>query len=156
MSVQLTIPREYGYVLAVASATMFFSMWQGLRVGPFRKAAKIPYPQPYASPEELASEKDPARKQAMYLFNCAQRAHGNFLENYPAVLPAILIAGLGYPRGAAVSGALWTVLRWVYARGYTRKDMTNGKGRLMGSGFWIVQTVLFGMVGKMAWDILMV
>jgi glutathione S-transferase len=134
---------------------MFFSTWQGMRVGPFRKAAGIPYPNAYASPDQIAACTDEKKKSAMYLFNCAQRAHYNFLENYVATLPALLIAGLAYPIAAASTGALWLVFRYMYATGYTRADKTNGSGRLYGSGFWLAQFGLFGMVGKMAFDALM-
>lgn len=72
-----------------------------------------------------------------------------------AVLPSLLIAGLAYPKAAAATGAAWTVFRYIYAVGYTRADKTNGKGRLAGSGFWLAQFVLFGMVGKMGYDALM-
>jgi glutathione S-transferase len=126
-----------------------------MRVGPFRKAAKIPYPNAYASPDQIAACGDEKTKQAMYLFNCAQRSHYNFLENYVATLPALMIAGLAYPIGAAAVGAVWLAFRYIYAVGYTRADQTNGKGRLMGSGFWLAQFVLFGMVGKMGFDALM-
>jgi len=155
MAVPFVIPKEYGYVLVTASASMFFSVWQGMRVGPFRKAAKIPYPNAYASPDQIEACADEKEKQAKYLFNCAQRAHYNFLENYVATLPAILIAGLAYPVTSAASGAIWLVFRYMYAVGYTRADKTNGKGRMAGSGFWLAQAVLFGMVGKMGFDALM-
>jgi len=155
MAVTFTIPKEYGYVLLTAASTMFFSTWQGMRVGPFRRAAGVPYPNAYASPEQISACSDEKKKQALYLFNCAQRAHYNFLENYTAVLPSLLIAGLAYPVSAAVTGALWTFFRYLYAVGYTRADKTNGKGRMAGSGFWLAQAVLFGMVGKMGYDALM-
>jgi glutathione S-transferase len=126
-----------------------------MRVGPFRKAAKVPYPNAYASPEQIAACDDEKAKHAMYLFNCAQRSHYNFLENYVATLPALMIAGLGYPVAAASSGALWLVFRYMYAVGYTRTDKTNGSGRLVGSGFWLAQFALFSMVGKMGFDAFM-
>jgi len=155
MAVPFVIPSEYGYVLATASLSMFFSTWHAMRVGPFRKAAKIPYPNAYASPEQIEACKDENRKHAMYLFNCAQRSHYNFLENYVATLPALLIAGLGYPVSAAAAGSAWLVFRFLYATGYTRADKTNGSGRMIGSGFWLAQFALFGMVGKMGFDALM-
>jgi glutathione S-transferase len=154
-AITFTIPKEYGYILATATGSFILSTWHAMRVGPFRKAAKIPYPNNYASTEQIEACNDADRKQAMYLFNCAQRAHYNFLENYVGFLPALLIAGLAFPRGAAVTGAVWTVFRYFYAVGYTKKDQTNGRGRMMGSGFWLAQFTLFGMVGKMAYDALM-
>lgn len=42
----------------------------------FRKAAGIKYPKACADSGDLSAA-DPEKKKAMYLFNCAQRAHGN-------------------------------------------------------------------------------
>ncbi|KAE9986174.1 hypothetical protein EG328_006437 [Venturia inaequalis] len=151
MSISITLPAEYGYVLATATGSFILSTWHGMRVGPFRKAAKIPYPTQYASDSLLASTTDSTQKQNLYLFNCAQRAHYNFLENYVTFLPALLIAGLKYPVASSVLGAAWCVFRAMYATGYTRADKKDGKGRLMGSAFWLAQFALYGMVGKVAW-----
>lgn len=122
-----------------------------MRIGPFRKAAKIPYPTQYASDSLVASTIDSTLKHNMYLFNCAQRAHYNFLENYVTFLPALLIAGLKFPVASSVLGAAWIVFRTMYATGYTRADKKDGKGRLMGAGFWLAQWALYGMCGTMAW-----
>lgn len=74
-SLSLTIPQEYGYVVVTAASTFFLSFWHGTRVGSFRKAAGIGYPQPYADSAHMSAA-SPEKKKAMYLFNCAQRAHG--------------------------------------------------------------------------------
>lgn len=50
-------------------------MWHGIRIGSFRKAAGIRYPQAYAEKKDMA-DATPEKKKAMYIFNCAQRAHG--------------------------------------------------------------------------------
>lgn len=118
-----------------------------MRVGPFRKAAGVPYPQPYAAFD--------SKSQEAYLFNCAQRAHGNFMENQTSFLAAMMISGLRYPVASAVLGAGWLVSRVIYAVGYTKKDGKDGKGRLAGAGFWLCQFALFGMTGKIGWDVLM-
>lgn len=91
----------------------------------------------------------------MYLFNCAQRAHYNFLENYVTFLPALLIAGLKFPVVSSAIGAVWMLCRTLYATGYTDANRKDGKGRLMGSGFWLAQFALYGIVGKLAWDMVM-
>lgn len=120
-----------------------------MRVPHFRGPAGIPYPNAYASSEAIASCADPNKKEAMYLFNCAQRAHYNFLENYVAALPALLIAGVKYPRAAAGLGALWCVSRVMYAVGYTDPKAKGGRGRYRGAAFWIAQFGLFGICGWM-------
>jgi len=151
--VSLGLPKEYGYVLLTASGTFFLSIWHAMRVGPFRKAAGIGYPAVYATNEQLSTASTPEKKKAMYLFNCAQRAHYNFMENYITFLPAMLLAGLKYPTASAVIGGVWAVFRTMYATGYTRGDKDNGSGRLVGSGFWLCQFVVYGIVGKMGYDI---
>lgn len=47
----------------------------------------------------------------MYLFNCAQRAHGNYLESLTTVALSLLIAGVQYPTLSAGAGAGWLVGR---------------------------------------------
>ncbi|KAL9615707.1 MAG: hypothetical protein Q9204_008685, partial [Flavoplaca sp. TL-2023a] len=48
--------------------------WHLPNTGRFRKAAKVPYPNAYATPDQMKESK------AHYLFNCAQRSHATFLE----------------------------------------------------------------------------
>lgn len=69
------------------------------------------------------------------------------MENFPATIVSLLVVGLQYPKTAAITGGLWSVFRVIYATGYTRSDKEMGKGRLYGSGFWLCQFVLFGLVG---------
>ncbi|OQO10945.1 hypothetical protein B0A48_05200 [Cryoendolithus antarcticus] len=144
----LTLPVEYGYVLLTATFTLFSSSWHGVRVGGFRKAAKIPYPQAYAESNDMKAASGDEKKK-MYLFNCAQRAHGNFLENMPAFTIAMLIAGLRFPVTAAIMGLGWNVSRIFYAVGYTSPNHDKGQGRLYGLTFWLFQAGLIGMVGWM-------
>ncbi|KAK5016042.1 hypothetical protein LTR60_002594 [Cryomyces antarcticus] len=144
MSLILTVPQEYGYVVLSAAATFWVANWQGVRTTHFRQDAGVPYPHPYASASQMASA-TPDQKQKMYLFNCSQRAHANFLENQPSLLAALLIAGLRYPVAASALGLGWTLSRILYAVGYTRPSSTEGKGRLWGGAFWLCQWALFGL-----------
>lgn len=96
----------------------------------------------------------PEQKKKMYLFNCAQRAHGNFLENHSMFIAALLVAGLRYPVTSSVMGVGWIVSRIAYAVGYTRADRDDGKGRLIGAPFWLFQLGLFGMVGWSGYQML--
>ena len=68
--------RLNSYVLVATAGTFFLGMWHGVRVGSFRKNAQIPYPKVLAESADLNAA-SPEQKKAMYLFNCAQRAHGN-------------------------------------------------------------------------------
>ena len=82
---------SYSYVIATAAFSTFIGHWLASRVGTFRRAAKVPYPNCYATDAEAKVDK------AKYLFNCAQRAHANFLEHQSTFLASLLISGLSYP-----------------------------------------------------------
>ncbi|MCJ1411349.1 hypothetical protein MMC19_005437 [Ptychographa xylographoides] len=148
MSFTLTIPREYGYVVLSAISITFVNTWLGSRVGAYRKAAKVPYPNAYASANEAATSKE------KYLFNCAQRAHANFLEAQPSVMTTLLVSGLGYPLLSAGMGILFAVSRVVYAVGYTSPNIEGGKGRYYGSTHYIAQLALAVMSGLVAWNLI--
>jgi len=154
----IQIPKEYGYVLATVASSFLVSVWHGVRVGGFRKAAKCPYPNAMASAESIAAAVDAKEAKAKYLFNCAQRAHGNFMENYPVALAGMMIAGLGYPVASSAAGAAWVVSRVFYAVGYTDPTKEGGNGRFyggLGEVFWVSQLAWLGMIGKMSYDLLM-
>ena len=72
---------------------------------------------------------------------------GNYLENHAPFVIAMLLAGVEYPLTATVMGVGWSLSRIAYALGYTRADTENGKGRLVGSGFWVFQLGAFGLAG---------
>lgn len=122
-------------------------------MGMFRKGAGLGYPAPYADTAQMSSA-DPEKKKAMYLFNCAQRAHGNYLENLPSVIPAMLIGGLRFPVATAIAGLGWSVSRVVYAVGYTDKTKSDGSGRLPGSFFWLFQLAMYVMTGIVGYDLI--
>ena len=117
-------------------------------MGGYRKSAGIKYPKILAESADMNAA-SPEQKKKMYLFNCAQRAHGNYLENQPSVTIAMLITGLRYPLATTALSVAWMVSRVVYAVGYTRADKEDGKGRLMGSPMWLFQ---FGLFGLTAWS----
>jgi glutathione S-transferase len=137
---------RFRYVLLAATGTFFTAAWHAHRIGSFRRIARVEYPNEYATPEQIAAA--PAeKKEALYLFNCAQRANANFIENYPPVLAALLIGGIRQPVLAAIAGALWTAFRIVYAVGYTLKGKTRGSGRRYGSFSTLPQLYLYGLAG---------
>jgi len=148
-----SVPAEYGYVILSATSTFFLGFWHGVRVGGFRKVAGVGYPCPYADSAQMNTT-EPEKKKNMYLFNCAQRAHGNYLENQPSVVAAMLIAGLKYPLLTVALSAGWQIFRVVYAVGYTNPEKTNGKGRMLGSFFWLFQLGLFLSAGYTGYQML--
>ncbi|CAO3587559.1 unnamed protein product [Absidia cylindrospora] len=131
----ITIPTEYGYVLAVSAASALQLVWMSVSVGGARKAAGIPYPYMYA--EKSEAEKDSAKN----VFNCVQRVHQNTLENFPVVTTLLLIGGINHPELSAGAGAIYLFGRVLYASGYKSGDP---KKRLRGSiGYIGVLTLLY-------------
>lgn len=140
MSLTITVPQGYGYTVLVALGVIpILAMGLGVIPGTLRKEAQVPYPNLYATSEQ-AKNNPKAHK-----YNCAQRAHGNYLENMPQTIASMMFAGLFYPTATPVLGAIWTVFRIVYAYGYIESSKPQGKGRLNGSGFWFAQLGLWGL-----------
>ena len=66
------------------------------------------------------------------MFNSAQRAHQNTLENLPIVNLMTIAGALTSPRLAALFGTTWVVGRFLYIHGYS----TGGpSGRRLGGGW---------------------
>ncbi|CAO3581051.1 unnamed protein product [Absidia cylindrospora] len=115
----ITVPSEYGYVLATTLATSVYLIFLTATVGKARSKAKVPYPYAYA--EKSEAEKDPLKN----IFNCTQRAHQNTLEFWPIVTSMSLIAGLSHPVIAAAAHAWWLLGRIIYVRGYITGNPQN-------------------------------
>ncbi|KAF2481368.1 hypothetical protein BDY17DRAFT_187367 [Neohortaea acidophila] len=142
------LPKDYGYVIISAAASFGLGMWHAYRIVPFRKRAGVKYPRYYAENSDITNAESAEKKQALYLYNCAQRAHGNWMENHPPFVIALLVAGLRYPIASTALAVGWMVFRTLYAVGYTRSDKTDGKGRLIGTPASFLQ---LGLYGLMAW-----
>ncbi|KAI1822827.1 membrane-associated proteins in eicosanoid and glutathione metabolism [Xylaria intraflava] len=123
MSFILEVPQGYGYVLAVATSTVFVNTYHKIVVSGARKQSGIKYPTPYATQEQ--ADRDPKALK----FNLAQRAHGNFVENWTSFLVVLLVAGLHHPGPAYYAGAAWVVSRIAYAYGYVNY---GASGRYVG------------------------
>lgn len=83
----------------------------------------------HLDPNAYAPWQEAKEDRAKYVFNCAQRAHGNFIEHQPQFLISLLIAGLRYPVASAAMGLAWCVARIMYAVGYVNGKKEEGKGR---------------------------
>ncbi|CAK7241860.1 MAG: hypothetical protein STHCBS139747_003331 [Sporothrix thermara] len=136
MSLTIQLPAEYGYVFGAATAMFFVNVYHSIMTGYYRKAAKIDYPNCYASAEQAA--KDPAA----YQFNCAQRAHANFIENLPTVLTTMVISGIKFPVLSGSLGAGWAIARILYVRGYI---LRGPKGRYEGAANSLFAIILSGL-----------
>ncbi|CUS11861.1 unnamed protein product [Tuber aestivum] len=142
------IPQEYSYVLAGLFATTLVSQYHILMVGGARKASKVPYPNAYASAEEAIKDKEKFR------FNCAQRAHSNYLENLAVVLPSFLASAVQYPTASSSLLGIWLVGRIVYARGYVgSQHNSSGKGRYKGVFSYIGLIGLAVTTGMSMWKL---
>ncbi|KAL2159615.1 hypothetical protein VTH06DRAFT_2184 [Thermothelomyces fergusii] len=139
----IVIPNDYGYVLLAATSTFAVNIWHGILTGTKRKAAAVKYPNAYATAEQ--AEKDPKA----FAFNCAQRAHANYVENLTPFLGALLISGLRYPTFAATLGGAWSAARVLYGLGYTSK---GPDGRHLGGIFSSLINLV--MVGTSAYSAL--
>ncbi|KAJ5287004.1 hypothetical protein N7478_002690 [Penicillium angulare] len=136
----ITLPENYGAVIGVAlGAIPVLGFIHGFVTGGLRKEAKVPYPHSYASIEQC---KENAKAEK---FNCAQRAHTNFLENASQTMLFTLVAGLKYPELAAGISGLWVVFRSLFLYGYVYSGKPQGKGRMMGGFFWLAQGALWGL-----------
>ncbi|KAI9509532.1 hypothetical protein F5148DRAFT_746532 [Russula earlei] len=109
----LYIPPGFAWVGASLLSLAGILQWQTMLVGGARKKAGIAYPRAYAEKAEQE-----ASKEAL-VFNCAQRAHQNTLENGPVIVITTLIGGLRYPILAAAVCALWSLTRVVYTVRYS-------------------------------------
>ncbi|CAF9908647.1 MAG: hypothetical protein GOMPHAMPRED_006239 [Gomphillus americanus] len=138
-TIALTLPANYTYVLLVAASSTLVSAWHTIAVMKYRKRSKIPYPNTYASHEQAEKSID------AYQFNCAQRAHHNFLEIYPEFLTQLAIAGLTFPELSAGLGAVYLVARVIYATGYTRPVRDGGRGRYNGIIQYVPRAGLAGL-----------
>ncbi|KAJ3331240.1 Microsomal glutathione S-transferase 3 [Blyttiomyces sp. JEL0837] len=136
MTITLTIPGEYGYVIATAAFSTLYVTYLGVNVGSYRRKAGINYPHMYASKEEC--EKD---RNAL-LFNCAQRVHGNTLEWYPTFLTLLFTGGIQHPVVASIAGLAWIVGRHFYAKGYCTGDPKKRNGSGTGLGYLGIFTLL--------------
>lgn len=86
-------------------------------------------------------------------FNCAQRAHANFLENAPQTMLTTLVAGLKYPQVAAGTAVGWIVFRSLFLYGYVYSGKPQGQGRFLGGLFWVFQGALWVMTMAVAKDL---
>ncbi|KAK2743063.1 hypothetical protein FQN57_005019 [Myotisia sp. PD_48] len=136
----LQIPDNYGPILAIAAGAIpFASIVHGIFVGKMRKAAKIAYPTTYATVEQCKADPN------AYRFNCAQRAHQNYLENMSLAMISTLVAGLRYPTATALVSGAWLAMRGLFAYGYVYSNKPQGKGRYLGGLHFPLYFILWSM-----------
>ena len=138
-------------MLLVASLQLTFTLAHSIPVGAvLRKKADVKYPQLYATQEQAESN------PAAFTYNCAQRAHANYVENLFPTTSAMLIAGLSYPNLAAGLGVGWILARIVYLRNYlmaTNPIPHGSPAPGLGTTFWLFQYALFLLSIKASFDV---
>ena len=130
---------DYSYVLATFVGAAVLNQAHGIAVTGARKRAGIKYPNAYATDEQVKADKSP--EQHVVKFNCAQRAHQNYLENFTQHITVTAIAGLSFPRAAAALSTVWLVGRALFLYGYLSGDPSK---RMIGA---IQYIGTFGLLG---------
>ena len=117
---------DFGYVLLTATAIGVHCYGQGIAVSRLRKHYGLEYP-------DMGNGRYSAKltDEQWYKFNCAQRAHQNYLEGLPMLLSWLLIGGISYPLVAVGFGVTALIGRQFYASGYRN---SGPKGRSIGAG----------------------
>lgn len=151
MSLVLTLPENYGFVLlsAVAVALQCYLVGFTIAQGKRRKYFNEEFLQKNFGEEHKKAYGCNVPKQgypdlgngrysqklsyeAWFDFNNAQRCHQNFLETVSLMIFAILIAGLYFPKAAAILGAVHFIGRIFYIIGYTKSGADK---RIIGAVF---------------------
>eukprot|EP00037_Helgoeca_nana_P010508 m.92756 g.92756 ORF g.92756 m.92756 type:complete len:145 (-) comp20245_c0_seq1:287-721(-) len=104
----ITVPKDYGYVVAAVAGSVAVNFYQIFQVIKARKQYDVVYPDLYA-PHGHKNKKE---------FDCVQRAHQNTLENLPFVLSSMMLSGMLYPQLAAGFGSVYLAGRVLYTSGY--------------------------------------
>jgi glutathione S-transferase len=153
-TILLPIPQNYGRVLLTASAALVLSTVHSFSIGLyFRPRAHILLPQLYATAEQVAADPN------AYVYNCAQRAHANYVENLFPAVGAMLLGGLRNPQTATWWGLGWMGMRLAYLWNYTRSSgvtVVHGRPPMgMGTamGVWVCQFALYVHAIRAAWDV---
>ncbi|WVW81712.1 hypothetical protein I302_103708 [Kwoniella bestiolae CBS 10118] len=108
-----TLPPAFPIVGLPIVGAMVLAGYQSNNVMKARKEAGVKYPTLYVS--EAEANADPKKMR----FNCAQRAHGNTLENIPYVLGMFGYFSLFHPKLASVFFTHWIIGRFSYTAGYS-------------------------------------
>ncbi|KAJ7605116.1 hypothetical protein DFH06DRAFT_261023 [Mycena polygramma] len=108
----IIVPSGISYVAAALTSTIFLLTAQTITVTSHRTRAGIEYPKLYADAQEMAAS------PAAFVFNCAQRAHQNTVENIGMIYMMTALVATQYPVVAASALGMWVVSRAAYTIGY--------------------------------------
>ncbi|KJA25818.1 hypothetical protein HYPSUDRAFT_37298 [Hypholoma sublateritium FD-334 SS-4] len=140
MSTTITVPAGFAYLAPAFASTVLLLLGQTINVSRHRKLANIPYPQVYAENKEAEASK------AAYIFNCAQRAHQNTLEQLPVLYVTTILTALKYPVVASSALGFWALTRVSYTRGYSTGEPKKRGSFLFKLGSLISVGLIFSSV----------
>ena len=139
----LTLPPSFGYVVL---AWPFLGVISNLYIGSVfvmkaRKKYNVKYPTMYLGRNEKHAQE----------FNSIQRGHQNMLEMQAVITICALVgalAGENCAKANAVSGVLFNLGSYFYAKGYSTAE-ENGSGRYKSGGGikWLGIMIAFGTCG---------
>lgn len=138
MSVTITVPDNYGYVILSTVVGSFFLVptLMGAFVMTARKECDVPYPNMYATPgfHKRADE-----------FNRVQRGHQKMFESLGTFAVANLIGGLRHPITCTACSVLYSTGCVLFLLGYkdTTKDVQMAR---FSKGGGITYIGLFGSI----------
>ena len=113
----LTIPRNYGYTIAVVGSAVYLNYYLQINVMKARKKYGVKAPTLYLP--EAPDNADEKERKRVHHYNCCQRAHQNTCESLGLVMLNMLATGIVYPITSAIFGGIWVIGRFVYAYLYT-------------------------------------
>jgi len=87
-----------------------------------------------------------------YQFACAQRTHGQFVEQIGIVIPLILVSGLSNGKIAAILGGVNFIGRILYTIGYTSKKGADAR-KYGGLVLFVSMLGLIATSFKTCWDL---
>lgn len=146
-----SLPTEFALVGAVGAATYWVNLFNAGVVSKHRKLSGIKYPNFMA--DKATAEANPAAHK----FNCAQRAHANFLEGLPTFLFGLIYSGLYYPRVASALGLIELIGRIFYTRGYLSGNpvkRARGIALLHPIGYYGLMMFTTYLVGSQVYDLI--
>ncbi|KAJ7135481.1 hypothetical protein C8R43DRAFT_1021235 [Mycena crocata] len=143
----LVVPEGTSYVAGAVLSTVFLLLGQTYAVIKYRGLSRIAYPRVYADKAEMDANPNAV------VFNCAQRAHQNTLENLPMLYSMTLITALKYPTLAASALGLWSLARVSYTLGYTTGNPKKRTNVLSALHYPILLTLL-GSSSYTVWQLI--
>lgn len=164
MATTITIPAKYGWVLLASAAIGLQCYMTGFimshkkrnkhfnkkyleeNFSELHKKSVGDFPLPAGGYPDMGNGRysEKLKYEDWFDFNNGLRVHQNYVENVGVLIPATLIAGLKFPRAAAIAGAIHLLGRTLYAAGYSSKQGGDKReaGAVMAHGSTGVNVIL--------------